>query len=242
MNIIISGLTAAGKTTHARLLARRLGFDYISASQWMLQRLGVPNDRNNALWVTRMPAIEALRDGRPVDAEVNDALVDALRTSDGTVFDSWALPWLAGSMPSLKIWIESSAVSRAMKARVSQEPYGPFLPLRDCHALVEAKDESTAQRMRPLLGLDIRTDRSVFDLVLDNSDLIGAPTIESARIGIAAFHLTLAGVVAKRLPARTGRVRHSMETAGFAPGRTISVERQAARKEDHWTRSSSPDV
>jgi cytidylate kinase len=54
MNIIISGLTAAGKTTHALLIARRLGYDYVSASSLMLRALDVEPDQSNTLWVSHM--------------------------------------------------------------------------------------------------------------------------------------------------------------------------------------------
>jgi hypothetical protein len=56
--------------------------------------------------------------------------------------------------------------------RVSQEPRGPYLSIAECRQLIEQKDSSTAARLRPLLGVDIRYDRSPFDLVLDNSTLI----------------------------------------------------------------------
>jgi cytidylate kinase len=71
--------------------------------------------------------------------------------------------------------------------------------------VVDTKDESTARRLGQLHGVDIRTDRSVFDLLLDNSDLITAPTIESARRGISAFHRLLVGMVLERLPQQTLR-------------------------------------
>lgn len=196
MNIVISGLTAAGKTTHALLLARWLGFNYVSASQLMLKKIDIPVDENNALWVTRMGEIETRRDSKPVDRDVNELLLRALKDNVHTIFDSWALPWLADQVPCLRIWMESSLESRALKARVSQEPYGPILSLEACRDLVVDKDRSTARRLEPLLGVDIRHDRSVFDLVLDNSTLISEPTIKSARQGISKFHLQLIKEVA----------------------------------------------
>ncbi|MGS2641182.1 cytidylate kinase family protein [Streptosporangium sp. LJ11] len=203
VNIVVSGLTAAGKTTHALLLARRLSFDYVSASRLMLAQLEIEHDPDNSLWVTRMQEIEDRRDRQPVDSDVNKLLVSAFRTRTNTVFDSWSLPWLTGSVSCLRVWIESSQESRAMKARVSQEPYGPFLSLDDCRRLIDDKDASTARRFQPLLEVDIRSDRSVFDLIVDNSDLIAEPTIESARQGISTFHRSLMASVLERLPGDT---------------------------------------
>nr|WP_182880247.1 hypothetical protein [Microbispora sp. H10949] len=150
-----------------------------------------------------MQEIDDRRDHQPVDRDVNELLMSAFRTRTNTVFDSWSLPWLTGSVSCLRVWIESSPDSRAMKARVSQEPYGPFLSLDDCRRLINDKDTSTARRFQPLIEANILTDRSVFDLVIDNSDLIEAPTIKSARHGISTFHRQLVASVSKRLPGGT---------------------------------------
>jgi cytidylate kinase len=187
MNIVISGLTAAGKTTHALLLANWLGYDYFSASHLMLSRLGVTARANNSTWTTMFQQLEQMRDARPTDEETNALLREEFERRSSTVFDSWALPWVV-SGPCVRVWIESTLESRARKARVSQEPYGPFLSIDECAELLERKDNTTADRLAPLIGADIRQDRSVFEVVLDNSALISAPAISAARVGIARFH------------------------------------------------------
>jgi cytidylate kinase len=190
MNITISGLTAAGKTTHALLIARRLGYDYVSASGLMLSWLGVEQAGSNTLWQTRMGELEKRRDERPVDRDLNRFLARQLRDRDHTVFDSWSAAWLIGraSRPCVRVFIESDRRSRTLKARVSQEPHGPFLSLSECRKLIDEKDAAAAVRLGSLLGVDIRSDRSPFDLVLDNSALIGHGTLTSARRGIRRFH------------------------------------------------------
>jgi cytidylate kinase len=191
VNIVISGLTAAGKTTHALLIARWLGYDYVSASTLMLSRLDVKADESNTLWATRLDEIERRRDENPVDSEVNEFLAEQLHVRSHTIFDSWSAAWLTDDSDCLRMFIESDRRSRAFKARVSQEPNGPFLSISDCQSLIDEKDESTAVRLLPLLGSDLRYDRSRFDIVLDNSALISAPDISSARRGISRFHAVL---------------------------------------------------
>ena len=198
MNIVIAGLTAAGKTTHALLIARSLGYDYVSASALMLARLSIETGESNTFWVRRLAEVEKRRDERPVDRDVNEHLRSELHLRDRTVFDSWSAAWLGGP-PCVRIFIESDASSRARKARVSQEPHGPYLPVAGCQELIERKDRSTAARLRPLLGVDIRYDRSPFDLVLDNSMLIDEPTIASSVRGIKIFHESLTNAVRRHL-------------------------------------------
>ncbi|MEV4319958.1 cytidylate kinase family protein [Actinocrispum sp. NPDC049592] len=188
MNITISGLTAAGKTTHALLVARRLGFGYVSASALMFGRLGIANRESNTLWQSRFGEVEKLRDERPVDEELNAHLEHLLKTRDNTVFDSWSAPWLPDVANCLRIFIESDIRSRTLKVRVSQEPHGPFLSLPECRRLLERKDTAAAERLGGLLNADIMTDRSPYDLVLDNSELISRASIADARRGIAVFH------------------------------------------------------
>lgn len=199
VNIIVGGLTAAGKTTHALLIAKSLGYDYVSASSLLADRLRIEPDESNTLWVTKFDKLEKLRDLEPIDREINEHLSTELGRRDYTVFDSWSAAWLESSTPCVRICIESGGNARALKARVSQEPHGPYLSISSCRQLIDQKDESTAVRLSPLLGCDVRYDRSPFDLVLDNSMLIREPTIASARQGIATFHDQLVRAVAARL-------------------------------------------
>ncbi|AWW37787.1 MULTISPECIES: cytidylate kinase family protein [Streptomyces] len=190
-NIIVSGLTAAGKTTHALLIAKWLGYDYVSASELMLRLLKVQPDMDNTLWATSLSTIERLRNQYPADEEVNRLLIAEAQRRTSTVFDSWSLPWLIDDIPCVRLYIESDLRSRSLKVRVSQQPHAVRRSLEECTALAEEKDRTTAVRLQPLLGVDIRTDRSVFDAVLDNSAYIDEPTIEAARAGISAFHASI---------------------------------------------------
>ncbi|GAB3458256.1 cytidylate kinase family protein [Actinophytocola sediminis] len=208
MNIVISGLTAAGKTTHALLLARCLGYDYVSASALMLNRLDVVPDETNTLWARRSVEIEKRRDGQPVDHQLNEFLAEQLKVRDHTVFDSWSAAWLDRSGRCVRVFIESSRRSRALKARVSQEPHGPFLSASENLRLIDEKDRSTAFRLVPLLGIDLRYDRAPFDIVLDNSRLIAKPTIDQARLGILRFHDLLHQAVTSRISPADGASLH----------------------------------
>ncbi|WP_045876478.1 cytidylate kinase family protein [Pseudofrankia sp. DC12] len=187
MNVAFAGLTAAGKTTHARLLARELGYDYVSATEVMLEILGLDVAAGDA-WFQRYDEIQAAREGDAADDELDRRLLELAASRRRTVFDTWALAWLAPD-PIVRIWIESDPASRARKCLVSQTRTRLSLP--GCEALCQEKDEHTRDSLRRRRGFDLFTDRDRYDLVLCNSHLIPTADHACAQRGIA----TLAPVV-----------------------------------------------
>ncbi len=202
MNIAVSGLAAAGKTTHARLLARWLDFDYVSADE---------------SWPGRMRFVQGVgveRHGAKTDGDssvevVINTLVDALRTRDRTVFDSWAAPWLPASVPCIRVWIESTLDSRAGWWRAAQEPYGPRPALEDCRRVLSAKDADTARRHRTLLGAGFGSDRSVFDVTVDGSNLFHQDAMGSVRRATLVVHEALKAGISECLTPDCGGGMHS---------------------------------
>jgi cytidylate kinase len=196
MNIAFAGLTAAGKTTHARRLSAGLGYDYVSATEILFEILEM-HDPGAHPWFTQMDAISAARDGDAVDDELEARLVNLARTCDRTVFDSWALAWIC-PVPVVRIWIESDLPSRTRKCLVSlgDEPR----PLGECEAVLRAKDEHNRAMFRRRHGYDLFRDRDRYHAVLCNSHLIPGATGEDARRGIER----VAPVVRDTAPAVTG--------------------------------------
>jgi cytidylate kinase len=73
-NIAFAGLTAAGKTTHARRLAADLGYDYVSATDILFEIMRMPPGAHP--WFTQADAVSAARESGAVDAELESRLVD----------------------------------------------------------------------------------------------------------------------------------------------------------------------
>lgn len=222
MNLVVSGLTAAGKTTACGVIGHLLSADYFSASRDMLAMLGVNDDGQNSVWTTGLREIDEARDQGDIDSRLNDLLVRESQERSNTVFDSWSLPWLAEDDDCYKIWIDSTLESRALKVRVSQEPSGPFLSLDECGALATEKDEATIARFQTLLGVDISTDRSPFDLVLDFSAYISEPTLDAAYRGIRAGAVALAG----------GMLADEKFASLSTPGRVVALRSWLASQTD----------
>lgn len=182
-----AGLTAAGKTTHARLLAEQLGYGYVSATEVLLGILGI-DAANDGVWFDRYDQIQSARAGDAADDELDRQLLALAAEREGIVFDTWALAWLSPS-PMVRVWIESDQDSRTRKCLVSRPAVSQpaRLSLADCRALVRAKDAEARAGFLRRHGFDLFTDRDRFDLVLRNTHLIPRADRSCADAGIEAF-------------------------------------------------------
>jgi cytidylate kinase len=201
MHICISGLTAAGKTTHAELLARDLDMRFVSATEILAKLCGV--EFRPSMWLDEVAQVGSIRDSSPIDVQLDDELAQLFRSTTPTVFDSWALPWLADRLTNdcLYIWFESDFSSRVRKSRVSALPRD--LSYQAARSLVSGKDQDAVQRFGRLYGFDLRHDRRPFDLVVDNGGLIPLPTDEWRRRGIAHLRSALTPKVSALVSVRS---------------------------------------
>ena len=188
MKIILSGLTAAGKTTHGRLLAETWDLPYYSMVRVMGDVLAhdwpaLPTGR----WT---PARDLVRRDHPaVDLLADERMVRLAETTPTGVFDAWALPWLYHRDDAVRLWLDSDLPSRIRKYQVAQLPLLPDEAA--VRQLLEAKDGFARARFAELYGFDLYTDRTPFELVADNSSYLPVATADAARTGVAAFHREL---------------------------------------------------
>lgn len=182
-NICISGLTASGKTTHAHLLAGEFGLTYVSGSQIQLNFLGVSPIQSKDFWITN--DAKALWDAdqfRRIDSE----LLAIERRATGCIFDTSTMPW-RHMQPAFCIWLESSLPSRVTKSIVSHRGRNQF-EVPEYPAKISEKDAATVGLYRDLYNIQIGTDLSCFDMIIDISDLIHEPTLDSSLSSISVAH------------------------------------------------------
>jgi|GEM_PF-1812888 len=191
-NIAFAGLTAAGKTTHAKILADQLCYEYISATKIILDILNM-NDDSNRIWLTKYNEIEKAREGDRVDVELEKRLIQLANTKDGLVIDSWALAYIYEG-PLIRIWIESDKDSRSRKCFVSQKEQ-KNLDINGCRSLVTQKDNDTREKFLRRLKFDLFSDMSKYDAIICNSDLIKEPTDHASTIGIKTFTPVVRNVI-----------------------------------------------
>lgn len=178
VNIVISGLTAAGKTTHAANLAARLGYELCSAGTLLAGLAGMGDVPYQDLWVDHGQQLDQLRRQTSLDARLDEILLSRAAADERTVFDSWALPWTSGE-PMLRIWLESSLHSRTLKCIVSHLP-GRRLSYAEAERLVAEKDAASRAQLLGLHGFDVKRSRKPFHVIVDLSSLIADATAEAS--------------------------------------------------------------
>jgi len=202
MNVIVSGLTAAGKTTHCLLLSQRYNLTLISAASVMAKLSGfefTADAMESAFWVSEeAKQIVALRKkSEQLDLAVDAVLKRLSEKADNIVFDACGLPWIS-SAPALRIWLESSLESRLLKSFVSHR-LDEYPMSSNLLEFIARKDQDTRDIFLSLYSFDIYEDREVFDLVLDISSLIRRPHILSAKRSIRIADEIISSIVGWRL-------------------------------------------
>lgn len=194
INICISGLTAAGKTTHSHLLAGEFGLTYVSASQILLSIAGLSPIQTRDFWLSD-EAQKLWTDDMTL--KVDKELRRLSRLGQNIVFDSFAMPW-RNVGPCLRVFLRSSSHSRTLKAIVSHRGDGK-VPLNRYEGALRRKDDALLDSHQRLFGIELDRDVKECELVLDISGEIAAPTFEASRQSIRSVHQCLRSAVAYAL-------------------------------------------
>ncbi|MEM2875723.1 MAG: cytidylate kinase family protein [Candidatus Bathyarchaeia archaeon] len=165
--ICISGLTASGKSTVAKMLAERYGLKYYSGGG-MLKELAISEGYTSGGedWWSTEDGKRFLRErliNPDYDRRVDQMLLKKAEEGN-VVLDSWTMPWLLNY--GFKVWIEASREVRAkrLSGRSGES-------IEDALKALENKDGVTRKIYKSLYDIDLGLDLSPFHVILDNSNL-----------------------------------------------------------------------
>lgn len=111
MIVTVSGLPGSGKSTIAKLVAEKLGFENYSVGDFQRQLA-----KEHGLSITEMGEKEA--QDKSFDLMVDKKTQDVVQTKDNLVFDSWLAPHFIPK--AIKIFLECDEQVRA-KRRIPQK-------------------------------------------------------------------------------------------------------------------------
>lgn len=156
--ITISGEPGSGKTTVARLLAKRLGLPHVYAGDLYRQEAksrGLSLEEFNRLCERDHSIDRAL-----------DARMKARAREGNVVLEGRLAGYLAAEagLRSVKAWLTASDEVRAR--RVAQREHGDWQRVREVN---EARHSSDAKRYREIYGWDL-ADTDVYDVVLSTDE------------------------------------------------------------------------
>ena len=160
MRIAISGTPGSGKTTIAKLLAKKLGYKYYSIGairRKMARQLGLTIEELNELGKKK---------------EFTDKLADEFilkqSSNDNIIMEGRMAPLLLKK--SLKIWLTTS--EDIAKKRISRDG----IRIKDKEIEPLKRFEQDIERLKELYGVDISDVK--FDLSIDTSDLLLEEVLE----------------------------------------------------------------
>jgi cytidylate kinase len=161
--IIISGLPAAGKTTVASIISKRLGIRMIGGTEIlkeMAKERGY-NPEGDDWWDTPegMKFLKERSENPNFDKETDRRLIK-IAEEGNVVITSYTLPWL--TKVGFKVWLSASTDSREHRMSARDN-----VSVEDAAGVIKMRDVKNIKLYDDLYGIRMGEDLTPFDLVLD---------------------------------------------------------------------------
>lgn len=163
--VIISGMPAAGKTTTAKLVAKRLKLKVIGGTdilKEMAKEKGYATSGKN--WWDTLTAVKFLKEREKnfeIDIETDRRLIEKAKAGN-IVITSYTLPWLTAF--GFKVWLSASPATRArhMAQRVG-------ISASKARPILKVRDRENCLLYKKLYNIEFGKDTEPFDLILDTN-------------------------------------------------------------------------
>lgn len=165
MKVIVSGLTASGKSSVSTSLALNFGIEYFSASSKLRKLLP---KKDFMAWESKK-GIEAVkfRLAHPeYDKRLDSYILSFLKGKKDIVLDSWVAPWKIKDKGTVKIYIKADESARADRVSIRDK-----ISRKDALMFMKEKDRLTTEIYRKIYGIEVDTDFTPFNLVVDSSNI-----------------------------------------------------------------------
>ena len=155
LTIAVGGLSASGKTTAAKALAREFHLKYISAGKIFRQ---MAKQRKISL-----EKFSEIRE-KEIDHELDKKMLHAAMKS-GVVLDGRLTAWDAGNWADVKIFYETNLDVRALRSSKRDK-----VSLSNAKKNIFKRDREDSKKYKKLYGINL-FDKSIYDIIINNNNL-----------------------------------------------------------------------
>lgn len=158
VTITISGSPGSGKTTVARLLAKKLGLKYFYSGEIFREMA----EKHN---MSLEEFGKYCEEHEEIDKQLDDHQIEILKTGD-IIVEGRIAGWIAqrNNIPAVKIMLDADLETRA--GRIVNREKGD-VEKRKKEILIREKSE--AKRYKNYYSIDIK-DNSIYDIVIDSAN------------------------------------------------------------------------
>ncbi|MEM4663268.1 MAG: cytidylate kinase family protein [Candidatus Diapherotrites archaeon] len=190
MLILISGNPGSGKSTLTERLAQEFGLKKIFASGIMKQikeeeKVDIEKaSKGTGFWESEAgrKLVKERQKNFYYDMELDKRLLQIAKKEKRAIFDSRMMAWLYKGKDAFRVWIDASPEVRARRIakRDGKDP-------KQVAKAMEERLMADAKIYKKLYNVDIRNDRSPFDLVLKTDNLNEDDVFEIVSTAVKKF-------------------------------------------------------
>lgn len=171
--IAVSGCPVSGKSTLAKELARIYGLRYVSIG--MLFRK-IAQERG----VSLLELHKIAEQDHSIDVTIDNMCIEEARKGN-VVLDGHLTGWILKDLADVKIYVKASLNERAR--RLAEREGKSF---EEALSEIKMREELNRRRYLTIYNIDIN-DLSIFNLIIDNTDLDFTDTLTIAKTYIDAI-------------------------------------------------------
>ena len=172
--IIISGMPAAGKTTVAGILGKKLGLKVVGMGDVLKE---MAKEQGYSItgedWWDTSEAMKFLkeRETNPdFDREADTKLIEMISKGD-IIITSWTAPWL--SKDGYKVWLAAKVQNRA--ARMARRDNTNE---KEALSTTKTRDRENYKLFKGLYNFELGKDLTPFDLIVDTDSIAAEQVAE----------------------------------------------------------------
>jgi cytidylate kinase len=172
MIILICGYSASGKSYVARFVSKKLKYKIVYTSDILKQfttnktQISIKTKMNKG-WYERSNLIELRKNDFSFDKNLDKYLLSLVNKNTNLILDSSTLPYLLKKKKGvIKIWLNATK-----KVRVDRMSKRDVMTYNEALKHLNKKDNFNITHYRAIYGFDFGKDLSVFDYVLDTTNL-----------------------------------------------------------------------